>query len=88
MTNALATCLSGTKRESAYPGAVKFRVMLEYDPVALSYSAVCPELPGCAAAGDIEPEARRNIEEAIGLYLSPSDLGLPDNAELVEAMVG
>jgi predicted RNase H-like HicB family nuclease len=48
-------------------------VVLEYDPVSQSYSAVCPELPGCASAGDTELEARRNIEEAIRLYLSPSD---------------
>jgi predicted RNase H-like HicB family nuclease len=67
---------------------VTFRVVLEYDPEARSYSAVCPELPGCASAGDTEAEARRNIEEAICLYLAPSQLDLPDNAKLVEVMVG
>jgi len=59
---------------------MKFRVVLEYDPVAQSYSAVCPELPGCASAGDTEAEARQNIEEAIRLYLAPSDLDLPEHA--------
>jgi predicted RNase H-like HicB family nuclease len=68
--------------------AVRFRVVLEYDPVARSYSAACPELPGCASAGDTELEARRNIEEAIRLYLSPSDLDLPETARLVEVTVG
>jgi predicted RNase H-like HicB family nuclease len=67
---------------------VKFRVVLEYDPEAQSYSAVCPELPGCASAGDTEAEARKNIEEAIRLYLAPSDLDLPEHAKLVEVMVG
>jgi predicted RNase H-like HicB family nuclease len=67
---------------------VKFRVLLEYDPEAQSYSAVCPELPGCASAGDTEAEARKNIEEAIRLYLAPSDLDLPEHAKLVEVMVG
>jgi predicted RNase H-like HicB family nuclease len=67
---------------------VKFRVVLEFDPVAQSYSAVCPELPGCASAGETEAEARQNIEEAIRLYLAPSELDLPDNAKLVEVMVG
>lgn len=62
--------------------------MLEYDPVSRSYSAVCPELPGCASAGDTELEARQNIEEAIRLYLSPSDLDLPETAKLVEVTVG
>ncbi len=63
-------------------------MVLEYDPVSRSYSAVCPELPGCASAGDTELEARQNIEEAIRLYLSPSDLDLPETAKLVEVTVG
>ena len=67
---------------------MKFRVVLEYDLVAQSYSAVCPELPGCASAGDTEAEARQNIEEAIRLYLAPSDIDLPEHAKLVEVMVG
>ncbi|MBV9295206.1 MAG: type II toxin-antitoxin system HicB family antitoxin [Acidobacteriaceae bacterium] len=43
---------------------------MEYDPVTQSYSAVCPELPGCTSTGETELEARENIEEAISLYLS------------------
>jgi predicted RNase H-like HicB family nuclease len=49
---------------------MKFRLVFEYDSVARSYSAVCPELPGCASAGESEAEARQNIEEAIRLYLA------------------
>ena len=71
-----------------YTGSVKFRVVLEYDAVAQSYSAVCPELPGCASAGETETDARSGIEEAIRLYLEPSDLDLPENAKLVEVLVG
>ena len=67
---------------------MKFRVILEFDPVAGSYSAVCPELPGCASAGETEEEAKRNIQEAIRLYLSPGDLQLPESAKLVEVTVG
>lgn len=67
---------------------MKFRVVLEFDPEASSWSAVCPELPGCASAGETEAEARRNIEEAIRLYLSPSELDLPRDAKLVEVTVG
>jgi len=29
---------------------MKFRIVLEFDPEAGSFSAVCPELPGCASA--------------------------------------
>lgn len=68
--------------------AMTFRVVLEFDPEAKSYSAVCPELPGCASAGDTEDEARANIREAIELYLAPADIDLPDNAKLVEVTVG
>jgi predicted RNase H-like HicB family nuclease len=63
-------------------------VVLEYDPEAESYSAVCPELPGCAAAGETEEEARSGIEEAIQLYLSPSEIELSPTAKLVEVTVG
>ena len=67
---------------------MRFRVVLEYDPEAESYSAVCPELPGCASAGETENEARRGIQEAIQLYLSPADIELSPTAKLVEVTVG
>jgi predicted RNase H-like HicB family nuclease len=65
-----------------------FHGILEYDPEAGSYSAVCPELPGCTSAGDTEEEARANIEEAIRLYLEPSKIALPENSKLIEVSVG
>ena len=67
---------------------MKFRVMLEFDPEANSYSAVCPELPGCATDGDTEEEARRNMKDAIRLYLAPVELDVPENAKLVEVTIG
>jgi predicted RNase H-like HicB family nuclease len=65
-----------------------FRVVLERDPETGDFSAVCPELPGCASAGETEAEARANIQEAIELYLSPGDIDLPADAKLVEVTVG
>jgi predicted RNase H-like HicB family nuclease len=65
-----------------------FRVVLEYDPETESYSAVCPELPGCTSAGETEDEARLGIEEAIRLYLSPAEIEMPPTAKLVEVTVG
>src|SRR5258708_29906153 len=70
-----------------YNRRMTFRVVVEFDPEAKSYSAVCPELPGCASAGETEAEARQNIAEAIRLYLAPSDLDLPEHAKLVEVML-
>ena len=51
---------------------MKLRVVVEYDPEADGYAVYCPELPGCASAGDSEEEALENIKEAIALYLEPS----------------
>jgi len=51
---------------------MKFRVVVQYDPEARSYSAVWPELPGCASAGETETDARQNIDGAIRLYLAPA----------------
>jgi predicted RNase H-like HicB family nuclease len=65
-----------------------FRAVLERDPQTGDYSAVCPELPGCASAGATEEEARANIREAIELYLTRGDIELPENARLVEVTVG
>jgi len=59
--------------QGAYTIAMKFRIVLEFDPDARSFSAICPELPGCASAGETEEEARDNIKEAIKLYLARGD---------------
>ncbi len=67
---------------------MKFRVVIEFDPVVDSYSAICPELPGCASAGDTEDEARINIEEAIRLYLLPAEILLSPDAKLSEVTIG
>ena len=79
------------KRYSRRPACtvgMTFRVVLEHDPETDDYSAVCPELPGCASDGETEEEARANIREALELYLAPGDLELPGNAKLVEVTVG
>jgi predicted RNase H-like HicB family nuclease len=67
---------------------MRFRVVLEYDPETERYSAVCPELPGCASAGETEEDASRGIEEAMRLYLSPAEIDLPPAAKLVEVTIG
>ncbi len=67
---------------------MKFRIVLEFDPQSSSFSAVCPELPGCASAGETEEEALNNIEEAIKLYLEPAEILLSGKAKLVEVTIG
>ena len=63
---------AGADTLQRYTAGMKFRKILEYDPDAGSYSAVCPELPGCTSAGETEAESRRGIEAAIRLYRSPT----------------
>ena len=45
-------------------------MILEFDDIAKAWSAVCPELPGCASAGFTAEEAQSGIEEAMLLYLA------------------
>jgi predicted RNase H-like HicB family nuclease len=51
---------------------MRFRVVIECDPETGDYSAVCPELPCCASAGETEQEAEANIRDAIDLYVGQS----------------
>ena len=65
-----------------------FRVVIEFHPETVSFSAFCPELPGCASMGDTEEQARVNIEEAIKLYLAPVEISLSSSAKLSEVTIG
>ncbi len=52
---------------------MNWRVILEPDNETHEWAAWCPELPGCASAGETQAEALANIREAIELYLQPED---------------
>ena len=52
---------------------MKLRLLVEFDPHTKRWSAVYPELPGCASAGDTEEEAVRNAKEALELWFEPSE---------------
>ena len=58
---------------------MKLRLLVEFDPKARRWSAVFPELPGCASAGDSEAEAIENAREALALWFQPDELKLPPN---------
>lgn len=49
--------------------AMKLRLVIEFDPEVKRWSAVFPELPGCASAGDTEEEAVANAREALALLV-------------------
>lgn len=46
------------------------------------YSVVVPALPGCFSQGDTFKEARKNIEEAILLYIEDAD---EDTQEFIQS---
>ena len=48
------------------------------------YTAYVPALPGCISEGDTLDDARRNIHEAILLYLEPTGDPVPVVVALVE----
>ena len=50
---------------------MKFRLLLQFDPDIKRWSAVFPEWPGCASAGDTEAEAVENTREALALWFEP-----------------
>jgi len=66
---------------------MKWRVILEQDPETRDWAVWCPELPGCASAGETEEEALTNIRQAIQLYLEPAPLELGPGAVTREVTV-
>ena len=64
---------------------MKLRVVIEPDEDV--YVAYCPELPGCVTYGKTEEDARKNIIEAIELYLRPSKDALAKDAKVFEVAV-
>jgi len=67
---------------------MKWRVILERDSETGDWAVWCPELPGCASAGQTREEALENIKEAIELYLEPSPLELEEGTIACEVIVG
>ena len=66
---------------------MKFRLLVEFDPEAKRWSAVFPEIPGCATAGDTEAEAVTNATEALALWFEPVPVKLPKGAKMIELAV-
>ena len=64
--------------------SMKLRLLVEFDPETKRWSAVFPELPGCASAGDTEEEAIRNAKEALELWFEPSPVSIPPGAKVLE----
>ena len=66
---------------------MKVRLIVEWDEPTQCWSAVFPELPGCATSGETEEEAIANAREALELWFEPTELTLPPGAKVVELAV-
>jgi predicted RNase H-like HicB family nuclease len=60
------------------------RLVVEPDQTTGRWSAVFPEIPGCASAGDTEEEAIANAREALALWFEPVALELPAGARVLD----
>ena len=63
---------------------MKVRLLVQFDPKAKRWSAVFPELPGCASAGDTEAEAIANAKEALALWFDPAPVKLAAGEKMLE----
>ncbi len=59
---------------ASYTRVMNIRLFVEQDETTGRWSAVFPELPGCASAGDTEDEAGANAREALTLWFEPADI--------------
>ena len=66
---------------------MKLRLLVQFDPKATRWSAVFPELPGCATAGDSEAEAIENAKEALALWFEPAPVKLAEGDKMLELAV-
>ena len=62
---------------------MKFRLVVTEDQETGRWSAVFPEIPGCASAGDTEREAVRNARQALSLWFKPSKIKLAGRAKVL-----
>ena len=63
---------------------MKLRLVVQHDAEAARWSAVFPEIPGCASAGDTEQEAVANAKGALALWFEPRDLELENGARILQ----
>ena len=63
---------------------MNLRLLVDFDLRTKRWSAVFPELPGCASAGDTEEEAIANAKEALSLWFEPVPIKLSRRAKLLE----
>jgi predicted RNase H-like HicB family nuclease len=68
----------------AYVWHMNVRLVVEPDQTTGRWSAVFPEIPGCASAGDTEEEAIANAREALALWFEPVALDLPAGARVLD----
>jgi predicted RNase H-like HicB family nuclease len=79
-----AVVMAVSQVRQGYNSTMKFRVLLESDAQAGRWSAVFPDLPGCASAGDTEEEGVANAKEALALWFDSTPVDIPKTGKLLE----
>ena len=52
---------------------MRVKIIIEKEENGQGYHAYCPALKGCHSCGDTLKETKKNIKEAIALYLEPEE---------------
>jgi len=63
---------------------LKFHAIIRWDPEVKVYWAEVIELPGCYTQGDTIEEVKKNLHEAIALYLEEEEVKIEEIIDLVE----
>ena len=66
---------------------MKFHLVIEFDESAGRWTAVLPEIPGCATAGDTEEEAITSAREALDFWFETTEQAFSPNARILELSV-
>ena len=72
------------RRKARYAPDKKFQLLVELESQTKRWSALFPELPGCATAGDTEKDAIANAKEALALWFQPAPVKLSKKTRLIE----
>jgi predicted RNase H-like HicB family nuclease len=65
---------------------MSYRVNVVFSKDENGYYVSCPDLPGCYSQGDTYEDARKNIQEAVELYLetmTPEEIKSSLNKEIL-----
>jgi len=64
-----------------------YRFLIVIEKADGSYSAYCPDLPGCVATGKTQDETAKKMHEAVAMHIQgmlEDNLPIPENVTVAE----